>query len=459
MPNLGQWERSDALPPGPVWPDAVQTAVWGLRPVALYDWCARRYGTPFTLRMLGGEGMVHFSDPDAIREIFALSADDFSAGAMTRDILAPFLGPNSLLVLDGDQHRDERRIVVRSFHADSFATHERTIEECARRSMAAWPRGRSFAMHEQMQAITLEVILRAMFGIDDRDQLVALLTPLRTFLSLGGSLTILAPPLRELPMVRRKWHRFKALHDDIDRAILALIGRRRAEPQLDVRADILSALVRATDELGNPLSDPVIRDHLMTLLLAGHDTTATALAWAFDLLAHHPAVADRLAEEVRSGDDAYLDAVIKEVLRLRPVIAEAGRMLTRPCTVAGHTYPAGVVVTANVHLAHRRPDVYPQPDVFRPERFLEGAPDVHAWLPFGGGIRRCLGVAFATLELRTVLRTVIPELTMTPARRRLEKPRRRAVTLIPRHGAPVIQQTRPPTSIACDGTRELFSAR
>ena len=403
------------------------------------------YGTPFTIRMLGGAGMVHFSDPDAIREIFALSADDFSAGAMTRDILEPFLGPNSLLVLDGDRHRDERRIVVRAFHADSFAVHERTIEECTRRSMATWPHGRPFAIHEQMQAITLEVILRALFGIDDHDELVALLVPLRTFLALGGSLTILAPPLRELPFVRRKWERFKALHHEIDRAILELIRRRRAEPQLDTRTDILSALVRATDESGEPLADPVVRDHLLTLLLAGHDTTATALAWAFDLLAQHPAVADRLANDLRAGDDAYLDAVIKEVLRLRPVIAEVGRMLTRPCTVAGHTYPAGVMVTANVHLAHRRPDVYPQPDRFRPERFLDGAPDVHAWLPFGGGIRRCLGVAFANLELRTVLRTVMPELTITPARPQLERPRRRAVTLIPRHGSLITIHPRPPT--------------
>jgi cytochrome P450 len=242
--------------------------------------------------------------------------------------------------------------------------------------------------------------------------------------------------------VRGRWKRFQALHHEIDRAILELIRRRRAEPDLDTRTDILSALARATEASGEPLADPVVRDHLLTLLLAGHDTTATALGWAFDLLAQHPEAADRLTNELRAGDDAYLDAVIKEVLRLRPVIAEVGRMLTRPCTVAGHTYPARVIVTANVHLAHRRPDVYPQPDRFRPERFLEGAPDVHAWLPFGGGIRRCLGVAFANLELRTVLRTVIPELTITPARHRLEAPRRRAVTLIPRHGSPVTVQRR-----------------
>lgn len=433
------------LPPGPTWPAAVQSAAWGLRPVALYDWCARRYGTPFTIRMVGGDGMVHFSDPDAIREIFALSAADFSAGAMSRDVLEPFLGLNSILVLDGDRHHDERRIVVRAFHADSFAVHERTIEECTRSSMTTWPQGQPFTIHEHMQAITLEVILRALFGIDDHDELIALLVPLRTFLSLGGSLTILVPQLRELPIVRRKWERFKALHEEIDTAILGHIHRRRAEPHLDTHTDILSALVGATDESGEPLADEVVRDHLLTLLLAGHDTTATALAWAFDLLAHHGAIADRLANELRAGDDTYLDAVIKEVLRLRPVIAEVGRMLTRPCTVAGHTYPAGVALSANVHLAHHRPDAYPQPEVFRPERFLDGAPDVHAWLPFGGGIRRCLGVAFATLELRTVLRTVIPELTITPARTQLERPRRRAVTLIPRHGAPITIHPRRPT--------------
>lgn len=442
MQNIASNVTTGVLPPGPAWPVVGQTVAWGLRPVALYDWCARRYGTPFTIRIIGSGGAVHFSDPDAIREIFALHADDFSAGAMTRDILEPFLGPNSLLVLDGERHRDERRIVVRSFHADSFAVHERTIEECTRRAMTTWRHRRPFAIHEQMQAITLEVILRALFGIDDRDELVALLAPLRAFLALGGSLTILAPPLRELPFVRHKWHRFQALHHEIDDAILELIRRRRAEPQLDTHTDVLSALVCATDQSGEPLADPLVRDHLLTLLLAGHDTTATALGWAFDLLAHHPDVADQLTNDLRAGDDAYLDAVIKEVLRLRPVIAEAGRLLTRPCTIAGTTYPAGVMVTANVHLTHRRPDAYPQPDRFRPERFLEGAPDVHAWLPFGGGIRRCIGIAFANLELRTVLRTVIPELTITPGRRGLEEPRRRAVTLIPSHGSPVMVQRR-----------------
>jgi len=429
-----------ALPPGPPIPVLLQTFAWGLRPLPFAQWCARRYGTPFTTRMVGGAAMVQFSDAAAVREIFALQASDFSATAASRDVLEPFLGENSLLMLDGEQHHSERRIVVRAFHADNFATMEEIIAARTRTAMERWPCDRPFTIHPAIQALTLEVIVRAAFGVDDDRELDALLGPLREFLVSASSLLFLFPPFRERWFMRRRWQRFCELRRRIDAALLDLVRARRSDP--DARHDILSALARARDEHDELLEERVVRDHLLTLLLAGHDTTATALGWAFDLLAHHPVVAGRLTTELDAGEDAYLDAVIKEVLRIRPVVPEIARTLTRPATIGGLFLPAGVVVSANIHLAHQRVDTYGDPGEFRPERFLHLASDPSTWLPFGGGIRRCIGVAFATLEMRTVLRTVLSSRTIGPVRSRMESPRRRAVTLIPRHGAPVVLSRR-----------------
>jgi cytochrome P450 len=427
---------SPSLPSGPPLPALVQTFAWGLRPLAFAEWCGRRYGTPFTTRMIGGAALVDFADPSAVREIFALPASDFSATAASRDILEPFLGENSLLMLDGDRHHAERKIVVRAFHSESIALQERTIAACTHSAMGRWPLQRAFPIHPAMQALTLEVILRAAFAIEDNGQLDELLVPLREFLSSASSLLLLFPPFRERWFARARWRRFQQLRGEIDRALIDLIRARRAatsEPH-----DILSALASARDVHDELLDETAVRDHLLTLLLAGHDTTATALGWAFDLLAHHPWVADRLAAEIAAGGDAYLNAVVKEVLRIRPVVPEVARTLTRDTTIGGRVLPAGTVVGANIHLAHQRVETYRDPRTFRPDRFLETAADPNAWLPFGGGIRRCIGVAFATLEMRTVLRTTVSALEIQPARSKPEPARRRAVTLIPRHGAPVV---------------------
>lgn len=428
------------LPRGPRLPALLQTFAWGVRPLQFSEWCARRYGTPYTTRAIGGAALVQYDDPEAIREIFALPASDFSATEASRAVLEPFLGERSLLMLDGDRHRAERRIVVRSFHADTFAEQEQTIAGCTAAAMAGWPRGRPFRIHAAMQALTLEVMLRAAFGIDDAHEVEALYIPLQAFLVAAGSLLVLLPPFRERWFAREQWRRFLALRDEIDRALIALVRARRAAST--DRHDILSALAAATDEDGELLDEATVRDHVLTLVLAGHDTTATALGWAFDLLAHHPAVADRLANLLATGDDEYVDAIVKETLRLRPVVPEVGRSLTRGTTIGGRRLPAGTVVAANIHLAHQRVATYGDPRAFRPERFLDSASSGDAWLPFGGGIRRCIGVAFATLEMRTVLRTVVSSLRIAPARSKLEPARRRAVTLIPRHGSPVVLRPR-----------------
>jgi cytochrome P450 family 135 len=431
---------SPSLPQGPRLPTLLQTFAWGLRPIQFAEWCARRYGTPFTTRMVAGDALVEFTDPDAIAEIFALPASGFSATDASRQILEAFLGENSLLMLDGERHHVERRIVLRAFHAEHLAEQERTIVACTHAAMEQWPRGRAFPIHGAMQALTLEVMLRAAFGISADDELDALLHPLREFLASAGSLLILFPPFRERWFVRRRWRRFLQLRAEIDLALVELVRARRSS--MREGHDIASGLATARDEHGELLDEVVVRDHLLTVLLAGHDTTATALAWAFDLIAHHPRAADRLVRDLSEGEDAYLDALVKEVLRLRPVVPEVARTLTRPATIGGHLLPAGTVVGANIYLAHQRAETYGDPRVFRPERFLGSTSDPAQWLPFGGGIRRCLGVAFATLELRTVLRAVMSTLHVSPARTKLDTPRRRAVTLIPRHGAPVVLSAR-----------------
>jgi len=438
---------SRPLPSGPRFPALVQTFAWGLRPLTFAEWCARHYGTPFTTRMIGGAALVEYAAPDAVREIFALPASDFSATAASRDVLEPFLGENSLLMLDGDRHHAERKIVVRAFHSETFAAQERTIAGCTQAAIARWPLHRPFPIHPAMQTLTLEVMLRAAFAIEDHHELDALLTPLREFLSSASSLVLLFPPFREQWFVRARWQRFQQLRAEIDRALIDLVRARRAAAS--ERHDILSALASARDEHDQLLDETVVRDHLLTLLLAGHDTTATALGWAFDLLAHHSWVADRLAHDLAEGSDTYLDAVVKEVLRIRPVVPEVARMLTRETTIGGRVLPAGTVVGANIHLAHQRVETYSDPRAFRPDRLIDAAGYPNAWLPFGGGIRRCIGVAFATLEMRTVLRTAVGALQIRPARSKPEPARRRAVTLVPRHGSPVVlsrrQQVLPPT--------------
>jgi cytochrome P450 len=455
MEHTSQYVAVTALPPGPRIPALLQTFAWGLRPLQFAEWCDQRYGTPFTTRAVGGAALVQFSDPESLQEIFGLPASAFCATDATRDILEPFLGENSLLMLDGDRHHDERRIVVRAFHTEAFAAQQQLIIECTERAMRAWPRERAFKMLPEMQSLTLEVMLRAAFGIDDRAQLEALLVPLREFLVLAGSLVILYPPFRERWWARARWDRFLELRDAIDRALLDLIRERRSAT--NERHDILSALAFATHEPGQLLDEAAVRDHLLTLLLAGHDTTATALGWAFDLLAHQPAVADRLARELETGDDTYLDAVVKETLRVRPVVAEVARTLTQPTRIGGYLLPAGTVASANIHLAHQRHETYADPHAFRPERFIGTHTEPNVWLPFGGGIRRCIGIAFATLEMRTVLRTVVRELHIRPARSKPEPPKRRAVTLIPRHGAPVVLRERVSTLVASGARRRTGS--
>lgn len=421
----------------------VQTVLYGLWPLRYKAWCQRRYGDLFSLRLPHGMTLAVICDPDAIRDVFGLREADFQTDPA---MLEPFVGSNSVLSLDGERHGRQRRLLVRAFHGETMIAYGALVAEATERDMATWPVGKPFALRSHLQDITLEVILRAVFGLDDAVRVVDFRARLEPFLRAAGSLLVLNPSFRRELGGRSPWARFLRLRTRLLSSLDEEIARRRQDLNLLERRDILSLLLRARDEEGNGLDDDELRDNLLTMVLAGHDTTATALAWAFDLVLHNPPVLERLTSELAAGQDVYLDAVIKEVLRIRPVIPETGRTLTKPLRVGNTTLGAGVSVAPSILLAHRRHDVYPDPDRFRPERFLGESPELLTWIPFGGGVRRCLGSAFATLEMQVVLRTVLGQARLRAADARLERQRRRAVTLTPRHGTRIVLAQPPATT-------------
>jgi cytochrome P450 len=346
--------------------------------------------------------------------------------------MAPMFGPTSILLLDGARHMRQRKLLLPPFHGARMAAYGERIAEVTDREIDGWPLDRPFALQPSMQAITLEVILQLVFGLDDDERRAQVGDAIKQ------ALEMVANPLSELLMglpgkigpvnIRASFERAVA---EMDALLLAEIAKRRADPALAERDDVLSLLLQARDEDGEAMSDRELRDELVTLLLAGHETTATALAWTFDELFAHPAAFERLRDD---EDGEYVDAVINESLRLHPPISLVDRRLRVDLELAGHRLPAGTIVAPCIHLAHRRPDLYPEPAAFRPERFLDRPPETYSWLPFGGGVRRCVGASFATFEMRVVLRTVLARTRLRAASPRRESARRRAIVLAPRRG-------------------------
>jgi cytochrome P450 len=386
--------------------------------------------------------MVMLSDPEAIRLLYSDREHGLPPGRTVA--LLPVLGPRSVLLLEGAEHLQRRRLMLPPFHGERMRAYESIVSELAAAEVGTWPLGHGFALHPRMQAVTLEVILRAVFGVTDparRERLRVLLPRL-----LNGSSSA---ALQFRVLLSRRLDRsdpladLRALSGEIDDLLLAEIGERRAEAEAAGREDILSLLMAARFEDGTGMSDSELRDQLMTLLLAGHETTATALAWTVDLLVRHPAALARLTAELdRDGED-YLRAVIWESLRLRPVVPLAGRRLSSELRVAGHVLAPGTDVTPAIWLTHTRADLYPEPYAFRPERFLDSPPTTYGWIPFGGGVRRCLGASFAELEMRIVLRTILAHRALRPEGRAPERITRRNVTFSPRHGTRVLIAPRP----------------
>ncbi len=434
------------LPAGPRAPRVVQTAQWVARPIELMERCTRRYGDMFTLWPLGIDKAVFISDPNVIKQVFTASPDAMRAGE-SNSFLEPVVGSRSILLLDGPDHMRQRKLMLPPFHGQRMQSYGDLIAGVAERQLAGWPVGTPFALRPHTQAITLEVIMRAVFGVEETDRLTELGRRLAHFMDTGTGrarwVTTLMPMLqRRFGSDRSPWARFVAARTAVDKLLYDEIRGRRAVDDLAEREDILSLLVQAQDEDGNSLTDDELRDELMTLLVAGHETTATALAWAFELLLKNPEALGRLERELAEGGDEYLDAVIKETLRIRPVLPVVGRTLTQDVTLGGYDLPAGTMVAPCIYLTHRRADVYPEPDRFRPERFVGVQPDTYAWLPFGGSIRRCIGASFAMFEMKVAIPVVLRALRLRAAIPEPEPMRRRAITFVPEHDALVVAERR-----------------
>ena len=414
---------------------------WTLRPVPFMEQCRARYGDRFTVDIGPPEGKwIFLTQPDEIREMFSAPADVLHPGEGAR-VLEPVVGSRSVLLLDGDEHLSQRKLMLPAFHGERMRALVGVMEEVAEREVAAWRPHERFGLHERTQALTLEVILRAVFGVAAGPQLDELRTTLKQLLDLGAS------PLTLLPLFRRNlgrlttWQRFVEVRDRADALILALIEeRRRTGEQGD---DVMTMLLAARDEAGQPMTDRELRDELVTLLVAGHETTASALSWGFEQLVRAPAALARVTDAAVADDTAYLEATVKEILRRRPVLPIAQpRRIKQPVEIGGHTYEPGPALIGCIYLVHHDARLYPEPYAFRPERFLGGTPGKFSWIPFGGGVRRCLGASFAQLEMRIAVRAILGQVEVASALDGREGIGRRSITLSPRRGTPIAVRPR-----------------
>jgi cytochrome P450 len=433
---------SAPLPPGPRLPRVVQTAGFMFVGPRFLDWCRRRYGNAVTFSTLFDSGFVMLFDPSLVKEVFQGPHEQLNAGEANA-LLGPILGERSVLLLDGSEHLRQRRLMLPPFHGRQMQSYVSTVRDAADAEIDSWPVGEQFALLPSMQALTLRVILRAVFGFEPGPAEQELQRRLRDMIAPVAQPRglVLMFTLGRLGRRTDAVQRFEASKRAVDEILYAEIARRRDADDLAERDDVFSALLLAEDENGERLTDREVRDELVTLLLAGHETTATGLGWTFDLLLHTPTVLARCDPE----DEAYLDAVVKETLRIRPVIPGVGRVVRgEPFTLGEYEIPAGVEINPSIRMIHRRPDLYPEPAAFRPERFLsENPPDTYTWVPFGGGMRRCLGASFALMEMRVVLQRVLQRAQLRAASHEPDKVQFRGITLAPRDGVPVVLD-RPP---------------
>jgi cytochrome P450 len=423
------------LPPGPRTPAVVNSIRFARRPIDVLERWHARYGDVFTVSLIGFGTGVYIVDPDAIRQLFTGDQSDLRAGE-ANSFMEPVLGSHSVLILDGAEHLRQRKLLLAPLQGARVAAYREVIRDVAEREIASWRPGMELVLRERMRALTFEVICRVVFGVTQRERVERLRARLIAVID-SSPIFLLAAARADLGPLspgRRFAQRLRAA----DAVLYEEIDRRRREPDLESRSDVLSLLLCARDEQGRGMTDTELRDELFTMLGAGHETTATGLAFAFELLLRNPRVLARLREELDGGDDdAYLDAVVKETLRLRPVIDAAERTLTAPRTVAGWELPAGIKVYPGIALVHLREDLYPRAREFRPERFVQERAESYSWLPFGGGIRRCVGAALAHAEMAEVLRVTIPAVKLRALREQPDPIVLRGITLAPKHGVRV----------------------
>jgi cytochrome P450 len=431
------------LPPGPSVPGALQLLATWKRPAASLERLRQRYGKRITVQLPFQPPFVILSDPEEIKQLFTAPPDVLHPGEGAR-VLEPLIGRNSVILLDEDAHLEQRKLLLPAFHGEKMARLTGLMEELTERELDGWPIGEKVALHPGLQRLTLEIILRAVFGLEQGRRLDDLRDLLTDVLAFSEN------PLSVLPAMQRVagWFgplkRFQNQSARADTQIFELIEERRdAGSEGD---DILGMLLQARHEDGSPMSAEELRDELMTALVAGHETTASQLAWGFERLARQPRVAERLALQ---DDEEYLTATIYEILRLRPVLPNAEPRLTkRPVNIGGFEYPPGVALLASAYLVHHDPAVYPEPYAFRPERFVGNAPGTYSWIPFGGGRRRCLGASFALQEMKIVIRAALTRFELAPATDRPEQTGRRSITCSPTGGASVILRERSPRARA-----------
>ena len=430
-----------SLPPGPGLPRAIQTMAWQSRPGPFLTRNRERYGDMFSIKIGTEPTWVVLSDPDAVKQVFTGDPRLLHAGE-ANEILRPILGDSSVLLLDEKPHMRQRKLMLPSFHGERMQRYGSLMEEIAEAEIDRWPRGEALALQPHMQAVTLEIIMRAVFGLDEGERLENLRAALRKLLDRTTSVgTLLLVGILGPHRISRVNNIIRLL-DAVDGLLLEEIADRRRSGNLEERDDILSLLLQARFEDGEGLSDQELRDELVTLLVAGHETTATALSWGMERLVRHPEQLDRLRAEAQSDAEEfeYADAVIKETLRLRPVLPVVVRRLKEDMEIGGRLLPAGITVAPCIYLVHRRPDIYPDPLRFHPERFLEQSAGTYTWFPFGGGVRRCLGASFALFEMRIVLQAMARRLQLRAASPERERVRRRAITLAPGRGGEVVAE-------------------
>ena len=422
------------LPPGPSAPSWFQTLNWQTRPLAFFERCRAEHGKRFTVRLLATPPIVFVSDPEEIKQVFTAPPDVLHPGEGAR-ILEPILGKNSVILLDEGDHISQRKLMLPAFHGERMKRLTALMTEVSEREVDTWPSDRPIEAHPRFQALTLEIILRAVFGLEPGPRLETLR------IIVTKMATEAVKPFSALPQLQDdwnpRWREFVARRAEVDQMLYEQIDERRAEGA--DRDDVLSMLLEARHEDDTPMSDQELRDELMTLLVAGHETTASSLAWAFERLVREQQVVRNLQREIDADDgDAYLTATVQETLRARPVLPNsAPRLVKQPIEVGGWNYQVDppVCISPNAYLVHHDPEIYDEPYTFRPERFLDEGPGTYTWIPFGGGRRRCLGASFAQLEMKIVLRAVLERRDLRDGGTGAERSRRRSITIAPRAGA------------------------
>jgi cytochrome P450 len=420
-----------SLPPGPRMPSVLQTIGWWSRPIGFLERCRARYGKRFTVHLTGQSTFVVLSDPEEIQAVFQAPPDVLHPGEGAK-ILEPIVGRNSVILLDEDPHLEQRKLLLPAFHGEKMQSLAGLMRELAEREVETWPLDEPVSLSPQLQRLTLEIILRAVFGLERGAQLDSLREVLSQILTFGDSPLSLLPPVQRLLAGRGPMALVERTNAQADELIYALIDERRGDGN-GGGDDVLAMLLEARHGEGSPMSPKELRDELMTALVAGHETTASQLAWAIDRIAREQAVQERLLAEIDGeSDDAYLTATINEILRHRPVLPNAEpRLVKKPIEIGGITYQPGVVLFASAYLVHHDPDIYPDPYAFRPDRFLDKQPGTYTWIPFGGGRRRCLGAAFAQLEMKLALQALLKRCSWRPAGLPATRTRRRGIAIRP----------------------------